>query len=221
MRYLARKLGFYIAALWIAVTLNFIIPRLMPGDPAQALFASFQGRLNPYQLVALRASLGFTTGNIFQQYLTYLWNLVHLNLGVSFSHFPVPVTTVILNDLPWTLLLVGLAVFISATMGTLFGIIAAWTHGSKFDSILPPLLLFMLSFPAFWISLSFVYIFGLNLHWFPTAHAYAIDQEISLNPAFVGSVLYHAFLPACVVVIITLGGWVLAMRNNMISTLSE
>jgi peptide/nickel transport system permease protein len=221
MRYIVRKLGFYLAALWIAVTLNFIIPRLMPGNPADALFASFQGRMNPHELVALKASLGFTNGNIFQQYVTYLWNIAHLNLGLSYSHFPVPVSTVIANDLPWTMLLVGLAVFISGILGTLLGIIAAWKHGSKFDSILPPVLLFMLSFPAFWISLLFVYIFGLNLHWFPTAHAYAIDQDISLNWTFIGSVLYHAFLPASVVVIITLGGWVLGMRNNMISTLSE
>jgi peptide/nickel transport system permease protein len=221
MRYIIRKLGFYLAALWIAVTLNFTIPRMMPGNPADALFASFQGKMNPQELVALKASLGFTSGNLFQQYVTYVWNIAHLDLGLSYSHFPVPVTTVIANDLPWTMLLVGLAVVISGLLGTLLGIIAAWTHGSKFDSILPPVLLFMLSFPAFWISLFFVYIFGLNLHWFPTAHAYAIDQNISLNWPFIGSVLYHAFLPASVVVIITLGGWVLGMRNNMISTLAE
>jgi peptide/nickel transport system permease protein len=221
MRYIVRKLGFYLSALWIAITLNFIIPRMMPGDPADTLFASFQGRMNPQQLVALKASLGFTSGNLAQQYVTYLWNIAHLNLGLSYSHFPVPVSTVIADDLPWTLLLVGLSVFISAIIGTLLGIIAAWKHGSRFDSFLPPILLFLLSFPAFWISLFFVYIFGLNLHWFPTAHAYAIDQDISLNWPFIGSVLYHAFLPASVVVIITLGGWVLGMRNNMISTLAE
>jgi peptide/nickel transport system permease protein len=221
MRYIARKLGFYLAALWIAVTLNFIIPRLMPGDPADTLFASFQGRLTPQQLVALRASLGFTRGNMFQQYLTYLWNLLHLNFGLSYSHFPVPVSTVISQDLPWTLLLVGTAVLISAVLGTFLGIFSAWRRGTVFDSLMPPIVLFLLSFPSFWLALFSLYIFGLNLHWFPVAHAYAIDQSITLNWTFVGSVAYHLVLPALVVVAITMGGWAVGMRNNMVSTLGE
>jgi peptide/nickel transport system permease protein len=221
MRYILRKIGFYLAALWVAVTLNFVIPRLMPGDPASVLFASFQGRLPPQQLQQLKASLGFTNQDLFGQYRTYLWNILHLNFGLSYSHFPVPVSTVILNDLPWTLLLVGIAVIISAVLGTFLGIVAAWRHGSLFDSILPPVLLFALSFPSFWIALFFLYVFGLQLHWFPVAHAYAIDQTLTLNSKFVGSVAYHAILPALVIVLVSIGGWALGMRNNMIATLSE
>ena len=219
MRYIVRKLGFYLSALWIAITLNFVIPRMMPGDPADTLFASFQGRMNPQQLVALKASLGFTSGNVGQQYVTYLWNIVHGNLGLSYSHYPVPVTTVIGRIFPWTLLLVGLAVFISAIWHHL-GIMAAWTHGSKFDSFLPPALLFLVSFPAFWSRSSLSTFFGLSSAGSPPRMP-SDRPELSLNCRFIGSLLYHAFLPAFVLVITTMGGWVLGMRNNMVSTLGE
>ncbi|HEX6509889.1 MAG TPA: ABC transporter permease, partial [Chloroflexota bacterium] len=134
MTYLLRKIGFYVLTLWIAVTLNFIVPRLMPGDPATAMFAQFQGKMTPQEYVALKAALGFSNDNIVRQYLTYLWNLLHLNFGISFSHYPVPVGTVIVQDLPWTGLLVGMGIVISFVLGTLTGIVAAWRRGSRFDS---------------------------------------------------------------------------------------
>jgi peptide/nickel transport system permease protein len=221
MYYITRKLGFYLVTLWIAVSLNFIVPRLMPGDPATALFAQFQGKMTVQQYQALKATLGFSNDNLFGQYKTYLWNLLHGNLGVSFSHYPVPVSTVISNDLPWTLLLVGIAVFISFIVGTLSGIFAAWRRGSTFDNVMPPVLLFCQSFPSFYIGLALIFFVALKLGWFPLGHAYSLNTHISLTPGFIGSVLYHAVLPVFVLVLITLGGWALGMRNNMVASLGE
>lgn len=221
MYYIARKIGFYLIALWIAVTLNFIIPRMMPGDPATALFAQFQGRMTLQQYAALKSALGFTNDNLFGQYKTYLWNLLHFNLGVSFSHYPVPVRTVIADDLPWTLVLISLAVVISFFIGTLSGIIAAWTRGSAFDSVMPPVLLFFQSFPPFYIGLMLIFFVALGLGWFPLGHAYSFDTHISFSLGFIGSVLYHAVLPVFVLVLVTLGGWALGMRNNMVASLGE
>lgn len=221
MSYILRKLGFYVIALWAAATINFAVPRLMPGDPATTIFASMQGRMTPEQLRILKAQLGFTNNNLLQQYVTYFWNLVHGNLGLSYSHYPVPVTTVIFQDLPWTLLLVGVAIVISFTIGTLLGIFASFRRGSWFDNFLPPFLLFFQAFPGFWIGLALIYFLGLKAGWFPLAHAYAIDQTPQLNPKFIGSVVYHAILPAFVLVLTAIGGWSLGMRNNMIATLGE
>ncbi len=221
MRFILRRIGFYIAALWIAVTLNFLIPRLMPGDPASTMFAQAQGKMSADQLKALKASLGYSSDNIFRQYLTYLWNMAHGNLGLSFSHFPVPVTTVIGQDLPWTLLLVGIAVLISSLLGTLLGIIAAWKRGSTFDNVLPPVLLFLLSFPGFWLGLALIYVLALQLGWFPLGHAYNLNLTPGWNLKFIGSLIGHAVLPAFVLVVTTLGGWALGMRNNMVSVLGE
>jgi peptide/nickel transport system permease protein len=221
MKFIARRLSFYLIAFWIAITLNFALPRLMPGDPASTLFASYAGRMTPEQLKGLRNALGFTNQSILQQYLTYLWNLAHGQLGLSYSHYPSPVVDVIRSDIGWTLLLVGMAVTISFTFGTLLGTLAAWKRGSLLDSILPPVLLFAWSFPPFFLGLLLLYFLGLQAGWFPISHAYAIDQTISLTPRFVGSVAYHSILPAFVLVITTIGGWCLGMRNNMVATLSE
>ncbi len=221
MKYVLRKFAFYLVALWIAVTLNFLVPRLMPGDPASTMFAQAQGKLSPDQLKAMRATFGFTNDNLPHQYVTYLWNIVHGNLGLSFSHYPVPVTTVIGQDFPWTLLLIGLAVIISFAIGTTLGIMAAWRRGSTFDNILPPMLLFFVSFPGFWLGLALIYFLALKLGWFPLGHAYNVNLSPTLSLGFIGSLLYHVCLPAFVLVITTIGSWALGMRNNMVSTLGE
>lgn len=221
MRYVVQRLGFYLIALWVAVTLNFLVPRLMPGDPASALFAHMQGRVSVAQLKAMKAAFGIDQGNLFQQYLAYMSHLAHGSLGLSFSHYPTPVSTVIEQDLPWTLLLVGIAVLISFSVGTLLGIIAAWRRGGIIDTFLPPLLLFFWSFPPFWIGLLLLYVLGLNLGWFPMAHSYDLNLPLTLTPQLVLSVLDHAILPAFVLVLTTIGSWVLGMRNNMVTTLSE
>lgn len=221
MRFLARRLAFYIVAFWIAITLNFLVPRLLPGDPASALFARMQGRVTLQQLKTMKAAFGIDQGNLLQQYGVYVSHLLRGSLGLSFSHYPTPVTTVIAQDLPWTLLLVGCAVVISFTLGTLLGIIAAWRRGGIIDRFVPPFLLFFWSFPPFWIGLILLYLLGLDLGWFPMAHSYDLNLPLTLNWPFVVSVVDHAVLPAAVLVITTMGSWVLGMRNNMVSTLSE
>src|SRR5947209_13398180 len=113
MTYLLRKIGFYLLTLWIAITLNFAVPRLMPGDPASAMFAQFQGKMTPQEYVALKATLGFSNDNLFRQYLTYLSNILHLNFGTSLSHYPVPAATVIMTALLCTALLRSLRLLIT------------------------------------------------------------------------------------------------------------
>jgi peptide/nickel transport system permease protein len=185
------------------------------------MFAQAQGKLSPDQLKAMRAAFGFNNDNLPHQYVTYLWNLIHGNLGLSFSHYPVAVSTVIGQDFPWTLLLIGIAVVISFIIGTTLGIIAAWRRGSTFDSVLPPILLFLVSFPGFWLGLALIYFFSLKLGWFPLGHAYDPSLTPKLSLRFIGSVAYHVILPAFVLVIITIGSWAVGMRNNMVSTLGE
>lgn len=221
MRFIIRRVGFYILAFWIAITLNFLVPRLMPGDPASALFAQFRGRVTVQQLQAMKAAFGFGQGNLLQQYVSYLNHLAHGDLSLSFSHYPTPVTTVIRQDMPWTLLLVGCAVVISFSLGTLIGIIAAWRRGGIIDRFVPPFLLFLWSFPPFWIGLLLLYVLGMNLRWFPMAHSYDLNLPLTLTWPLVVSVIQHAILPAFVLVVTTIGSWALGMRNNMVATLNE
>src|SRR6476659_5404141 len=113
MRFILRRLGVYLIAAWASLTLNFFLPRAMPGDPASAMFARFQGRMRPEELQALREAFGFTEAPLLQQYFTYLTHALRGDFGTSISAFPSPVTTVIATGLIWTLLLGGVALLLS------------------------------------------------------------------------------------------------------------
>src|SRR5438105_3164021 len=123
MRYLYRRLSFYLVALWAAVTLNFAIPRLMPGNPAEVFLAShyqqFQG--DPHALQTIEAVLGVSHDPMPVQYCHYLLALVHGGLGISTSFYPAHVSTVSAQSLPWTILLVGFAPIIAFVLGTRLG----------------------------------------------------------------------------------------------------
>src|SRR5512137_2019326 len=121
MRFILQRLGFYLLAAWAALTLNFFLPRLMPGDPATALFARFRGRLGPEALQALRETFGLTEAPLWRQYLTSMGHVLRGDLGVSVAYFPSPVADVIGTGLVWTVLLAGSAVLISFAIGTALG----------------------------------------------------------------------------------------------------
>jgi peptide/nickel transport system permease protein len=219
--YLVRRLAFYALAVWASVTLAFLLPRLMPGDPATALFARYHGKLQPEAMAALRATLGFGGRTLWQQYGVYLGQLTHGDLGISISHFPVPVSRVIGGALFWTLLLGGVAVVISFVLGTLIGTLAAARRGRWLDAWLPPALSLLGAFPYFWLAMLTLFTGGFALGWFPLGHAYDDGMTPSFTPAFLASVIRHAALPGLTVVIATVGGWALAMRNTTIRALAD
>lgn len=221
MRHLLRRIVFYLVALWAAVTLNFLIPRLAPGDPASTLIARFQGRIDPRALQALEVAFGISHASLWTQYFQYLNNLLHGNLGLSITYFPTPVSTVIAEDLPWTLGLVGISAIISFIIGTLLGVIIAWKRGSALDSILPPIMTFIAAIPYFWFALIVLYVLAFLLNLFPVSGAYDTSIEVGFTPDFLVSLLQHAILPAFTIVVGSVSGWMLGMRNTMITTISE
>ncbi len=220
-RFLLRRLVFYLIALWAAITLNFLLPRLMPGNPALLMLARYKGRLTPAALRAFAAAFGFAThGSILAQYGQYLASLLRGNLGLSIAYFPEPVSQVIATALPWTLFLVGFATVISFAVGTLLGIWSAWGRGRAIDSWLPTVSTFTSAFPYFWFALLCAYVFGFLLQWFPTGHAYSGTAD-AFSFANLPDIAYHAVLPAFTIVVSSIGGWLLGMRNNMVATLAE
>lgn len=221
MRYALRRLGFYLLAAWFALTLNFFLPRLMPGDPASALFARFKGRLAPETMAALRQAFGLTDAPLASQYLTYLGHVLRGDLGVSVAYFPAPVSQVIGTGLLWTVFLAGTAVVLSFVIGTLLGVAAAWWRGGVVDSVLPPVLAFLGAFPYFWLAMVSLYVLGFQWRWFPLGHAYGDDLTPALTPAFALEVWRHAALPIGSIVIATVGGWMLSMRNTMMTVLGS
>jgi peptide/nickel transport system permease protein len=221
LRYILRRLGFYLLAGWAALTLNFFLPRLMPGDPAAALFARFKGQLSPEALDALRETFGLTDQSLIGQYFTYLGHALKGDFGISIAYFPSPVSEVVGTGLVWTLFLAGSAVIISFCIGTLLGVGAAWWRRGWLDNWLPSALVFIGAFPYFWLAMVALYILGFSLRWFPLGHAYGDDMVPGFSAAFIGDVVRHAALPVATVVLATLGGWLLSMRNTMVAVLGS
>lgn len=225
MRHLLRRIIFYICAVWVAVTLDFFIPRLAPGDPVAALVGkmSTKGYVTPQMQQTLAAMFGLNTHDpLWLQYLKYLNNLLHGNLGNSIQYFPTPVATVIGQDIWWSVMLGAVAVFISFMLGCLLGIITAWKRGSIFDTTLSPLMNFLSAIPYFWLALLSLFLFAYLLSWFPLSGGYdSADIDPGWTFDFISSVVQHAFLPALTLVISSIAGWMLTMRNSMITTLSE
>ena len=199
MRYLLRRLGFFVLTLWAALTLNFFLPRLMPGSPASALRARTRGILKPEAVDRLLASFGFKPGQSLPgQYVDYFNNLFTGHWGVSIgSSLGVPVTKLIGQALPWTLGLVGMATVLAFLLGTLIGIVAGWRRGGRLDTVLPPVFVITSALPYFWVALMFILIFSVSMHGFlPNDFNYGDGTHPGWSGAFIASVLKHAILPA-------------------------
>jgi peptide/nickel transport system permease protein len=229
MRYLLRRLGFYLAAFWVAITLNFLLPRLMPGNPFIAMEIKYQSQLqqNPHYLDAVKAMFDFHQ-NIFQQYVQYLGNLARLDFGVSFSQFPTPVSTIIASALPWSLFLAGTAALLAFVLGTFLGVVVAWWRGGSVDLLVTPATMFTQAFPAFFTALLILYFVGVQAGWFPLSHAWGCNTfgtictiQPGWNWPYIGSVADHAFMPVLALMLASVGGWLLGMRAVMINTLHE
>lgn len=221
MGFIARRLGFYLLAAWASITLNFFLPRMMPGDPASAIFARFQGQARPEQIAAMKKAYGLSDAPLIEQYFTYLSHVVRGDFGLSISSFPAPVTEVIGKGLQWTMILGGVSLLLSFGIGSLLGMISAWRRGGVVDSFLPPILIFVGSFPYFWLATVALFFLGFKWDFFPLRHAYSDSLQPAWTLTFIKSVIVHLVMPAGTVVLVSVGGWLLGMRNTMISVLAE
>ncbi len=224
MRWFVRRVIFYAFALWVALTLNFLLPRLMPGDPIGGVLQHLspaQIQANPGIIQTYRALLGGGKGTIWQDYVAYLHRLMHLNFGISTSNYPAPVSEVIGRTLPYSIALVGVAFLLAFVIGIAIGMIAGWRRGGTVDTLFVPTLMGLSAFPAFFTALLGVYFLGIKLQWFPIQHAYDSGLIPGFNWAFLSSAFRHAQLPILVIIAAFAGGWVLNMRTVMITTIGE
>jgi peptide/nickel transport system permease protein len=225
MRRLLRRLGIYLVAMWAAITINFFLPRLAPGNPAEIVYNRLAslGPVSPNMLKTLEIQFGLNTSDpIWLQYLKYLGNLLHGNLGVSTTFYPASVGDVIGTNIKWTLVLLTVSVLLSFAIGTLIGVFMAWRRGSWLDSGLSTLMTFFYSILYPWLALVAVYFLGYKLGWFPFSDGYDATQVTpgwSLD--FLQNAAYHSILPALTIIASTVAGWMLTMRNSMVTTLSE
>ncbi len=221
MPFLLRRLAFYVVAAWVAVTANFFIPRALPGNPVQAIAAKYPS-LDADGIKQLQQLLGGAPhGSLWSQYVTYLGHVFTFNFGADVVNFPTPVSTILGQTIPWTLVLVGVATVIAFLLGTGLGILAGWRHGGWLDRSLPGLM-FLQAVPYFFLALVLVDVFAVELHWLPAGQGFdGANAQPGWNGAFIGSAVQHAILPAFTIVISSIAGWMLQMRNVMITTIGE
>ncbi len=223
--YIARKIIQFVVVFFSALTINFVLPRLIPGNPAAIAFDTILKNggagVNPSYLHQLEVEYGISHAPLYIQYFQYLDNLFHGNLGISISFYPDPVSTILAGALPWTLFLVATSTIIGFFTGNILGRYAGINRNTSRDLFIDLFTMFLASFPAFVLGFIVLDIFAVDLGLFPITGAYGITTNPGFNLQFIISVIYHSILPVATIVMTSLGGWVLGMRNNMIPSLNN
>lgn len=223
--YLINRLVTLLLTILIAASIIWIIPRLSPVDPAEIALgrmASGAGSVanSDVILAQLRENMGIDQPLVVQ-YMKYISGALVFDFGLSTAAFPTPVSTLILNALPWTLGLMILSLVLTFFIGNLLGALMAWQRTPKLMRIAIPAAMVFTSIPPILSGLLLMWVFAAKLQWFPLSGAYGLMVEPGWSWNFVVSVLHHGFLPALSIVIVTFGFWALGMRGLMIGVQGE
>jgi peptide/nickel transport system permease protein len=231
VKFLLQRIGFYTVAFWVAVTANYLLPRLTGQSPADGIINRDRAyfALHPEAIQRLYEQYGHGGVHLSQlaaHYPKYLLDMVTFNFGVSTLHSGAHVSTVIGQTLPYSIFLAGGALFLSAAIGTFTGMWCAWRRNGKVDTVAPSLFIALGAFPAQFVALCAVYFLAVgqgpwHLQWFPSSLTYDSWVVPGWNWTFVSSVLRHAELPILILTLTGLGFWTLIMRNVMINNVDE
>ncbi|MFB9328075.1 ABC transporter permease [Paenibacillus aurantiacus] len=220
LSYVVRRAAFAVATLLAAIVLNFILPRLIGGDPAEMIAS--QTALGSAEVAEeLRKQFGLDNPSLLYQFKRYIVQLLHGNLGVSYFNYPTEVKDVIASALPWTIGIVLIATLLSYGIGWLIAIRGALKPGSWFDQTALGISFFINSVPYFWVGILFILLFAYKLDWFPMGQAIPVDYDSLTAAGQMKSIAYHAVLPIASLALASAASHILVLRNNLIRVLSE
>ncbi|MEZ4512646.1 MAG: ABC transporter permease [Chloroflexota bacterium] len=221
--YFLNKLAWFVVTLIAAFILNFILPRLMPGDPVAAIVSRLaQGMSNTTGVQAIYEQYAEQFGTnkpMLEQFFLYMKNVFRGDFGFSFSQYPRTVADVIKSSILWTIGLQFPAIIIGWIIGNTLGALAAYRRGT-FDKVLMPVSIFVSNLPAFGMAVIMLVIFAVTLKWFPTSGGYGFDLLPNFSWKFIWSVIVHYQLPFWSIVLITIGGQAIGMRAMSIYELN-
>jgi len=214
-KYLVRKTGVYFITFLFAVTLNWLLPRLMPGNPIEAMLSSNLGLAPGEREVLMKyySQLYGLNKPLWEQFVNFWVNLFHGNLGYSIL-YKAPVTDLIKHALPYDIAILLPAIALSWLVGNWLGAIAG--KNKRYDKYTMPLFYFLASMPYFWFAMLLVYFVGVKAGWLPYQGAYAPDLIPSFSWEFIASFLKHWILPFLSLFIVMIGSWAIGMRNMII-----
>jgi peptide/nickel transport system permease protein len=222
-QYFMKKLGWFLITFVFAFLLNFILPRMMPGDPVavitQRVAQGMQSQAGVAKIYQEYSDLFGTNKPMLEQFILYIKNVSQGNFGISFSQYPRPVADIIKSSIWWTLCLQFPAIIVGWLIGNTLGAMAAYLKGG-FDKVLMPVSIFVSNFPAFGMAIILLVIFATTLKWFPISGGYGFDQIPNLSWGFIWSLIVHYQLPFWSIVLISIGGQAIGMRSMSIYELN-
>ncbi len=222
-KYFINKMMWFLITLVCAFVLNFILPRLMPGDPVAVITAravqGMQSHAGIQQVYNQYAELFGTNKPMLEQFFLYVRNVVRGDFGTSLSQYPRSVADIINSSIWWTIALQFPAIIVGWLIGNTLGALAAYLRGG-FDKVLMPVSIFVSNLPAFGMAIIMLVIFGVQLKWFPTSGGYGFNLIPNFSYAFIWSVIVHYQLPFWSVVLIAIGGQAIGMRSMAIYELN-
>lgn len=214
-RYLAKKTLIYLVTFIIAVTINFIIPRLMPGDPIQILLSRYSGMEGGRAIIERQLTLLFNLDQpLLVQYLNFWKSIFTGDFGISIIQFPTPVVEIIKRAIVFDLLLLIPAIILSWIVGNKLGAFSGVRK--RADNFLMPVFYFLTSSPYFWLAGVVAFFLGVVLGWFPISGAYGVTKNPAFTLDFILDYLRHWILPFLSMFLVDLGGWAIGMRNMII-----
>ncbi len=225
-KYVAERFGMMLLVIFLAITINFLLPRLMPGDPIEAqlnqLLATGGGSGGDIgeMVASYRARFGLDQP-LFSQYLAYWASILRLDLGVSLAAYPERVSHAIAAGLPWTLGLLGFATVVSFAIGTWLGAAMGWPRTRPALRNFGSGVVLLSSVPYFLIGMILLYVFAIVLRWFPAGGGMPFGATPGFNWSTLGAIAWHGTLPALSIILAEIGAWALGMRGMIVSVLGE
>ncbi len=225
LRTVARRLVMFAVVIWVAGSINFFVPRITPRNPIEekllALMEFGGSTVDIQSLVrAYNAKFGLDRP-LYEQYLSYLGDLVRFDLGYSIADYPTRVASVIAAALPWTLGLLLTTTLLAFLIGTLLGALTVWQQAPRLFRILVPFMMIFSAIPYYLVGLTLIYVFAVVLQWLPLGGGMGIATMPSMSIALVFEILKHSILPALSILVASIGVWALAMRGMMVTVQGE
>jgi peptide/nickel transport system permease protein len=225
--YIVRRFGVFLLIVWVTATINFVVPRLAPGDPIQAVLSRLEAQgskvENSAVLIEQYRKLFGLDDPLWVQYLRYLGALFQLQLGYSLTYFPVSVWEIIRNALPYTIGLLTVTTLLSFGIGIIAGALLVWRATPRSARLFLPLLMILAPIPYYLLAMLLLFGLAFTLRWFPHSGTVAIGR-IATGAFDLGYALdigYHSILPALSIILASAGGWALGMRGMMVTIQGE
>lgn len=215
---LGKKSIQYLIVIILALTINFALPRLAPGDPlAFVIGQELYEEMTEAERQEVRKELDLD-GNVFEQYIKFMGSIFTWDMGLS-TKYGKPVTEVLSERMPWTILVVLPPLILTPLIGVMMGVYAAWNRGKKRDAWLLTGVLTIESMPGFWFGMILIAVFGVKLGWLPTFGAAPMFKTDTFS--YVKSVIEHLILPVATITIASVGTYFLLMRATMLDALGQ